>query len=893
MRCICIIPEIKHPLRGLLLSTVIILVISNWFLSKAFTQEIINTHLSLIETKTKPDSKPVEGGPFGTFTITAIFKNTSEDNLTELAFQVIQLTGGNLLLNADGHVGGVGNTLTVPFTGDYSDGVLSPGENFIVDFIIGLASPNKFIFLVDALGAAVKSFKFVGPVTSWQTKDAPYTVEHLAGQSPADDLLVYFRLTRTVPWQVVNVSQITRQKIAGPVTSWQTQDGPYTVEHLAGQSPSGDLLVFWRSPRADWQFLNVSQITGGQKIAGPVTSWQKTQHDQDGPYNVEYLAGQSPTGHRIVFFWSPRADWHAIEGSRIVDGVVPVMIIDTVDQSVLDMVRTDCPEPEFKGRMRIIENHLGVEDSSGALDLKVLYEKKPSLDVPMTIKVRGHSSTRFAKKNYSLDLDVKDRDVAKILDEPTILGMPGGTKWVLHSCYLDYTCLGNVLTYSIAGGMMPYAPRTRFVELFINDNYRGLYVLVERIRVDAARVNIPADGYIFNRDIKETEWTWQSKFPNPNWGPMGDTDPSIPESNTKWTVVFPKPPDCKTDLHTDDDFMGGDITRAQKEQLQKRMDEFEANVVNQQAGGQWWLKPPDMAYRSMIDRQSWIDYTLLQEFAYNPDGYYKSWYGTYVNGLLHMGPVWDFDYAYSMRGCGPCNEWVYSGSTSWEYRKLWMDDWFAGEAGYRWRYFRDARSPMPLFDPDTISQKIDAWAKFITKAQQRDQKRWNGFPERQDFVYAEELNKLKDMIRTRVGWLDDNMPTVQLLEAEDYISIARGSGVKESQRPGFIDFFAVSGSADNPVLDYGGIDFGTQPGVVKQFSASTSSLTGGVFDVRLDRLDGLQIATLEVHPLTGSVGVEHVTSVIPVSGVHNVFIGFSAPDQSIGDVKVDWFKFEQ
>jgi hypothetical protein len=110
-----------------------------------------------------------------------------------------------------------------------------------------------------------------GPVRSWVTPDGPFLVEHLAGQSPTGDLLVFYWSPRR-DWQAVNVTAITGQKIAGPVTSWVTPDGPFLVEHLAGQSPSGDLLVFFWSPRHDWQAVNVTAITG-QKVAGPVTSW--------------------------------------------------------------------------------------------------------------------------------------------------------------------------------------------------------------------------------------------------------------------------------------------------------------------------------------------------------------------------------------------------------------------------------------------------------------------------------------------------------------------------------------------------------------------------------------------------------------------------------------------
>lgn len=72
-----------------------------------------------------------------------------------------------------------------------------------------------------------------------------------------------------------DVSATTGEQIAGPVTSWQTPDGPYNVEHLAGMSPTGDLLVFYWSPQqTDWEVTNVSTVTGEQ-IAGPVKAGRR------------------------------------------------------------------------------------------------------------------------------------------------------------------------------------------------------------------------------------------------------------------------------------------------------------------------------------------------------------------------------------------------------------------------------------------------------------------------------------------------------------------------------------------------------------------------------------------------------------------------------------------
>jgi hypothetical protein len=72
--------------------------------------------------------------------------------LSDLLGKVTTLTNNNLLQNADGGPGGVGATFTVPKSGDFSDGVLSPGEFVDVPFVICLKQFTQFSFFVDVLG---------------------------------------------------------------------------------------------------------------------------------------------------------------------------------------------------------------------------------------------------------------------------------------------------------------------------------------------------------------------------------------------------------------------------------------------------------------------------------------------------------------------------------------------------------------------------------------------------------------------------------------------------------------------------------------------------------------------------------------------------------------------
>jgi hypothetical protein len=91
------------------------------------------------------DSMPMPAAPAGTFTITATFTNTSDTPLRVPFCTATELSGDNLLLNADEGVQGVGATRTL----EAGDGVLTPGETVVVDFVIGLQERVPFRFFVD------------------------------------------------------------------------------------------------------------------------------------------------------------------------------------------------------------------------------------------------------------------------------------------------------------------------------------------------------------------------------------------------------------------------------------------------------------------------------------------------------------------------------------------------------------------------------------------------------------------------------------------------------------------------------------------------------------------------------------------------------------------------
>ena len=98
-----------------------------------------------------------------------------------------------------------------------------------------------------------------------------------------------------------------------------------------------------------------------------------------------------------------------------------------------------------------------------------------------SFRIRGNGSTAFVKKSYQM----------KLTSKANLFGMGKSKTWLLVSNYKDWTNMRNMLVYEMARyAGLPYTPECVYVNLYVNHEYRGLYLFIEKLQVSSSRVDI-------------------------------------------------------------------------------------------------------------------------------------------------------------------------------------------------------------------------------------------------------------------------------------------------------------------------------------------------------------------------------------------------------------------
>lgn len=156
---------------------------------------------------------------------------------------------------------------------------------------------------------------------------------------------------------------------------------------------------------------------------------------------------------------------------EITSSSIPFVVIDTDSQEIVDDYR-------IVANMGVI--HKGEGMTNYITDPYNDYKGKVS------IEIRGATSQSFPKKSYGFETQYENGENRNV----SLIDLPEENDWILYAPYSDKTLIRNILAYKLSRKLGHYAPRTKLCQLIVNGDYRGVYVLIEKIKRDENRVDI-------------------------------------------------------------------------------------------------------------------------------------------------------------------------------------------------------------------------------------------------------------------------------------------------------------------------------------------------------------------------------------------------------------------
>jgi hypothetical protein len=432
---------------------------------------------------------------------------------------------------------------------------------------------------------------------------------------------------------------------------------------------------------------------------------------------------------------------------------LPIIVINTDGVEIPD-------EPKITAHMGIIDNGPGNTNN--------LNDPYNNYDGMIGIEIRGQSSQMFPKHSYGFE--TRDAEGADL--DADLLGLPAENDWVLYAPYSDKSLLRNIMSFEMGRRMDEYCTRSRMCEVVINDDYVGIYTLMEKIKQDSNRVDIAnlkpdeilgdnlTGGYI----VKVDKIDWDFQYNVDGW--KSSPDPEYP-NGMKITFQYYYPE-------------VGDIASEQKSYIRNFITEAENSLTI------YYFSNPYLGYQQYLDVTSFIDFMLLSEIPKEVDKYR---YSTYFHkdkesngGKLFAGPAWDFDLGYGNvdywePGLDPAG-WLYDmvepvdwGIMFW-WQRLMDDPYFNDMAYSRWKWLRENR-----LSNNQIQLMIDSIRTVTHDARVRNFERW---PILGTYVwpnydwygnnYEDEVYYFKNFLFPRLQWMDDNL-TGNLVEPKAGISL--------------------------------------------------------------------------------------------------------------------------
>ena len=232
-------------------------------------------------------------------------------------------------------------------------------------------------------------------------------------------------------------------------------------------------------------------------------------------------------------------------------------------------------------------------------DILIIDENNNQIvDKLSSFKGRGNRTWERYKKPYQI----------KFVDKCDLFGMGTAKSYNLLTNTFDGSLARNYLFLDLAKKLeLDYSVDVQPVELYVNNNYMGSYLLTEKVQVNKNRVGIEDSNYLLEIDNH----------------PSGDDY----IRTTRGTAITIKNPDL--------DEIDNSYTNELKNNVTTYMNKIEDLIY----GG-----APDEELMKYIDYESFAKFYWLQEISLNYDAMRGSIYLYTKEGKLYAGPGWDFDH---------------------------------------------------------------------------------------------------------------------------------------------------------------------------------------------------------------------------------------------------------
>ena len=164
----------------------------------------------------------------------------------------------------------------------------------------------------------------------------------------------------------------------------------------------------------------------------------------------------------------------------------------------------DTEKTSYVGKIHIDANEQEVDRNY----TNVIIDKKTKAK----IKRRGGYSYKYPKFSFELDFE----------NNISLLNLPKDDDWILNANYIDKTFLRHVISYELFSEMNQnnVSPLTRYLELYFDNKYKGLYVLMQKLDKSTIMINSKdTTSFIFkepNLFRKNYDIIKNSKLHNPD-----------------------------------------------------------------------------------------------------------------------------------------------------------------------------------------------------------------------------------------------------------------------------------------------------------------------------------------------------------------------------------------